>query len=100
MRPERKILKYKAESSLLRRQIDPALFGKNTGIVQPDLTVIRSLKPCDHTQQRRLTAAGRTEQCGKAPVLYGQRRGVDDLPFIKALCDLLQSNFHSIPLFC
>ena len=99
VRPERKILKHKAEIALLRRQVNPAFPGKNAAIVQPDFALIRRFQPGDHPQKRRFPAAGGAQQRGKAPVLDRQGRGMDDLPFVKALCNLLQSNFHSIPLF-
>ena len=99
VRPERKILKHKAEIALLRRQVNPAFPGKNAAIVQPDFALIRRFQPGDHPQKRRFPAAGGAQQRGKAPVLDRQGCGMDDLPFVKALCNLLQSNFHSIPLF-
>ena len=84
-----KILKYKAEIPLLRRQVDLSFFGKTAGTVQPDLTIVRRFQSGDHPQQRR-----------NASILDGQRFGPDDLPLIKPLRDLVQSNFHSTPLFC
>ena len=100
VRPEREILKHKAEIPLLRRKIDFAFLGKDAGIVQPDLALVRRFQPGDHPQKRCFAAAGWAEQRGKAPVLDLQRCGLNDLLFIKALRDLLQSNFHGDPLFC
>lgn len=89
VRSKGKILKYKAEIPLLRRQVDLSFFGKTAGTVQPDLTIVRRFQSGDHPQQRR-----------NASILDGQRFGPDDLPLIKPLRDLVQSNFHSTPLFC
>ena len=89
VRSKGKILKYKAEIPLLRRQVALSFFGKTAGTVQPDLTIVRRFQSGDHPQQRR-----------NASILDGQRFGPDDLPLIKPLRDLVQSNFHSTPLFC
>ena len=99
VRPERKVLKHKAEISLFRRQIDLLLLGEHTNIVQPDFTLVRCFQTGDHPQKRCLAAAGRAEQRGKAPLPDRQRYELDDLSFIKALCNPIQSYFHSLPLF-
>ena len=67
LRPERKVLKHKAEIPLLRRQADLAFLGKNAGIVQPDLAVIWRLQSGNHPQQRRLSATGWTQSVVKLP---------------------------------
>ena len=71
VRSKGKILKYKAEIPLLRRQVDLSFFGKTAGTVQPDLTIVRRFQSGDHPQQRR-----------NASILDGQRFGPDDLPLI------------------
>ena len=43
VRSKGKILKYKAEIPLLRRQVDLSFFGKTAGTVQPDLTIRSSV---------------------------------------------------------
>lgn len=53
VRSKGKILKYKAEIPLLRRQVDLSFFGKTAGTVQPDLTIVRRFQSGDHPQQRR-----------------------------------------------
>ena len=58
VRPKCEILKYKAEVSFFRWQIDLVCLGENTGIVQPDLAVIRRFQTGDHPQQRSLAATG------------------------------------------
>lgn len=100
MRPERKILKHKAKASLFRRQIDSLLPGKYARAVKINLTRVRRFQARNHPQKRRLSAAGRAKERRKAAAFDCERCRPYDLLFFKTLCDVLQSYFHAVPLFC
>lgn len=100
MRPERKILKHKAKASPFRRQIDSLLPGKYARAVKINFSIIRRFQPCEHAQKRRLAAARGTEQRREAAAVNRERCRPYDLLFFKTLCDVLQSYFHAVPLFC
>ena len=62
MRPQRVVLKQKADIAFVGRNVDAFFRIENDRIADGDPALRRRFKPRDHTQRRRLSAAGRPEQ--------------------------------------
>ena len=80
VREERVVLEYRAHGTRFRRLASEVL------PVEQDATTIGQIEPGNHSQQRRLAAAGRPEQREELARLDGERHVVDGGEIAEAPC--------------
>ena len=74
--PKRKVLKDKTQTTLFRGNVELLLRREHAAISKPYFPAVGRFQPCNHAQQRSLSAAGGPQQRGKAATLYRQVSGL------------------------
>ena len=94
--PERIVLEQEADLALVGRDVDAEITVEDNFVADGDASGGRGFQTRDHTECRRLAAAGRTEQRDKGIVFNGQIQVLHSVELCPALGDVFEFDFRHV----